>query len=89
MVTKLESTMAPTAAVSPAAAGYVAHSAIAARTLASTWAVPVQGIRMPNPACPLGSTAGMTTATGSAAANAAKGATRKDATGGEAFEDPL
>jgi hypothetical protein len=80
--TKTCSTLAPTAA------GFAAHSVVASRTLSSTWAVPVQGIRMPNPASQLGSIAG-TTADYSAAANAAKGATRKAAMGGEAFEDPL
>jgi hypothetical protein len=33
--------------------------------------------------------AGMTNVTCTAPANAAKGANRKDATGGEAFEDPV
>jgi hypothetical protein len=55
----------------------------------STWAAPVRGIRMPVPATQLGSTAGVSTPANSTAANAAKGAYRKDATGGEAFEDPV
>jgi hypothetical protein len=55
----------------------------------SAWAAPVQGIRMPVPATQLGSLAGMSFASISATANAAKSAYRKDATGDEAFEDPL
>jgi hypothetical protein len=55
----------------------------------STWAVPVQGIRMPVPASQLGTAIGVTSAYGTATANAAKRATRNDAPGGEAFEDPL
>jgi hypothetical protein len=52
------------------------------RTL--TWAVPVQGIRMPFPAPRLGSIAGLMNVEYTATANAAKGAT-----GNEAFEDPV
>jgi hypothetical protein len=59
------------------------------RARASMWAVPVQGTRVSVPASQLGSITGMTNATPTTPANAAKGATRKDATGGEAFEDPV
>jgi hypothetical protein len=59
------------------------------RTHVSMWAAPVRGIRMPVPAIQLGFAAGVSTPTCSATANAAKGATRKDATGDEAFEDPV
>jgi hypothetical protein len=60
-----------------------------ARLKASTWAMPVHGTVVPVPAFQLGSIAGMTNATCTTSANAAKGATRKDASGGEAFEDPV
>jgi hypothetical protein len=59
------------------------------RERTSTWAAPVQGIDMSTPASRLGSIAGVTTATVMATANAAKGAARKDAAGGTAFEDPV
>jgi hypothetical protein len=57
----------------------------------SMWAEPVQGIRMPVPALQVRgiSLSGTTCASANAATNAAKGATRKDATGGGAFEDPV
>jgi hypothetical protein len=61
----------------------------AARDRASIWAVPVQGTTVSVPATQLGSIAGMTSAASTSTANAAKGATRKDASGGEAFEDPV
>jgi hypothetical protein len=44
---------------------------------------------MPVPAAQLGGIVDMTCATYATSANAAKGATRKDATGGGAFEDPV
>lgn len=59
------------------------------RAHVSMWAVPVQGTTVSGPASQLGRNAGMTIATRTTPANAAKGATRKDATGGEAFEDPV
>jgi hypothetical protein len=90
METKTRSTLVPVpfAALPFAAESFAAH-AVAAPAYASTWAAPVRGIRMPVPATQLGSTAGVSTPANSTAANAAKGAYRKDATGGEAFEDPV
>ena len=61
----------------------------AQRAKASMWAVPVQGTGVSVPAFQLRSIVGMTNAASTTSANAAKGATRKDATGGEAFEDPV
>jgi hypothetical protein len=64
------------------------HFAVA-RARVSNWASQVQGTNVSTPAFQLGRIAGMTTATCTTPANAAKGATRKDASGGEAFEDPV
>jgi hypothetical protein len=58
------------------------------RPRTSRWVAPVEGIRMSVPASPLGDYAGVM-ASCTAAADAAAGANRKDATGGVAFEDPL
>jgi hypothetical protein len=60
--------------------------------LALTWPTPVQGTTVSAPAYKrlegIGAVA-MATATCTVPANAAKHAVRKDASGGEAFEDPL
>jgi hypothetical protein len=61
----------------------------AGRVHVETWARPVQGTRMPVPAVQLGGIVDMTCAAYATSANAAKGATRKDAAGGGAFEDPV
>jgi hypothetical protein len=61
----------------------------AVRSRVENWASPVKGTGVSTPAFQLGSIAGMSDATCTTPANAAKGATRKDATGGEAFEDPV
>jgi hypothetical protein len=58
------------------------------RAHVSTWAEPAQGTNLSAPATKLGCIV-MASATRVASANAAKGATRKDATGGGAFEDPV
>jgi hypothetical protein len=55
----------------------------------STWAAPVQGIRMSTPATQLAYINGAGTASCTTATNVATGADRKGATGVEAFEDPL
>jgi hypothetical protein len=73
-----------TATMSTPAPAYFATS----RAHVSMWAEPVRGINLSVPANKLGGIV-VTSATCSATANAAKGATRKDATGGGAFEDPV
>jgi hypothetical protein len=60
----------------------------AMRSRVSTWASPDLGTGVSVPAFQLG-IVGMTDATCTTPANAANGATRKGATGGEAFEDPV
>jgi hypothetical protein len=75
--------------VTQAPSYFAALSLAAPRAHVSTWAMPVQRIRASVPATQLVPTSGMSIATGTSTANAAKGATRKDATGGEAFEDPV
>jgi hypothetical protein len=59
------------------------------RAQASTWVRPVQGIDMSGSAYLLGGIHATTGATKVTSANATKGATRKDAVGDEAFEDPV
>jgi hypothetical protein len=62
------------------------------RAHVSMWVEPVQGIGMSVPAIQfrgISLTSGTCAASANAATNAAKGATRKDATGGGAFEDPV
>jgi hypothetical protein len=59
------------------------------RAQASTWVRPVQGIDVSGSAYLLAGSHAATSAICATSANAAKGATRKDAVGDEAFEDPV
>jgi hypothetical protein len=65
-----------------------AHVALQ-RPRTSAWTAPMQGTSVSGSAFQLGRIADMTGAAGTTPANAANGATRKDAMGGEAFEDPV
>jgi len=64
------------------------HSVVRTRAQVATWAVPVQGIRLPFPASQLGVNVVGTSSMFVTTANAAKGATN-DPKGDDAFEDPV